>query len=856
MLTGALVCLLGGLFALEGLELKTARIELTGDELPFARRFLALEEEFGDLNRIVVTLRARDRSEARGYAAALTARIRADSTHFAGVFDRVGPEELQGQALLLLPSQRLEESATLAEEILPGWREGPLSGTLSGWARLVETRLEGGGSSGLDADFAERGEELLADATRLCRGQDVTTTAFDLVPAWDEAGYVWGSGDRLLLLVAFREDADGQLDPRTVSVTVLRALVQELGPEWPGVEVGLTGKPVLEVDEMATYEADSIRASIVALVGVTVLLILAFRRLSAPLLLGGSLALSVAATLGLATLWPGHLNLMAVVFVMVVIGLGVDFAIHLVGRYDEARGRGVEPGAALEEALGATGPAIAAGALTTAGAFFGAACTDFKGLREFGVVAGFGVLASLLVSVTIVPGLILLMDRGSAHRSPRPQPWLRGLERWTQSRPGWVLVGCLLVSVLAGIGASRLHYEGNLLLLQDPALPSVQLEHELLADPETRSWFLAYPAASLGELAEVTSRVALLPSVDRVESVLDLCPEDAPRRIVAARRFQTALRKWLVAEHAPSRRDSLKAANQSLIRVLERALDEALAGGVKEALPVLERLLSGARGLRAAIPPGELPPALARYEERLRVALQTRARPLSLGVLKIPTPDSLPPQLRERFVGARGSYLLRIYPKGNLWDPAQLTGFMGEVEETLPEVTGVPAMLHGASSVMVDSYREAGWIALGVVSLSLLVLFRRLRPTLIALSALGVGVLWTAGLMGWLGFDLNPANLIALPLMLGIGIDSAVHVVHRASKPRAPGRALIATSLGRALIYSGLTSVASFGTLALARHPGTASMGVAISLSIAACLAAGLVVTPALWRLSAPRSGS
>lgn len=847
---GALICLLGGLAAWGGLELKTARIELTGAELPFARRFLALEAEFGDLNRIVVTVQSPSRRQTRAYAAALAARLRADPRHFAGVSERIGPEELRGQALLLLPPERLAEGVDLAERALPAWREGTLTGLLRGWAKVVAGRLEEGGRAGYDATLAERGELLLSDLEAVCGGREVTEVATHELPAWDEAGYVWGSDDRLLLLVAFREQAPaspgGELDPRTASVEAARALIRELAPAWPGVEVGLTGKPVLEVDEMATYERDSLRSSAVALVSVTLLLILALRRLSAPLLIGGCLALSVAGTLGLATLWPGHLNLMAVVFVMVVIGLGVDFAIHLVGRYDEARGRGLEASGALCEALHATGPALAAGALTTAGAFCGAAFTDFKGLREFGVVAGFGVLAALSVSVSVVPALLLLLDRRRSTTSPAPPAEaFRALDRWSRARPGAVLALCAALTLAAGWGATRLRYEGNLLLLQDPDLPSVRLEHELLRDPATTSWFLAYPAQSLSELAAVQSRVALLPGVDRVGSVLDLCPPEAPGRLAEAERLRTLLRAWLATPPPPSSGEGLRAACAELAAVLERALDEALAAGLEEALPVLEGLLERARRLAVAIP-ARLPPSAQSYEERLWANLAGRARPLVAGDLNA-SPAGLPPILRERLIGPRGSYLLRIYPKENLWDPEALAAFVAEVEGAAPGVTGVPAMLHGASSVMLAAYQRAGWIALGLVSLGLLVWFRRLRPALIALASLGVGVIWTAGLMGWLGQELNPANLIALPLMLGIGIDSAVHVVHRAS---AGGEGVLGASLGRALLYSGLTSVASFGTLGLATHPGTASMGSAISLAILACVSAGILVAPALWHLS------
>jgi predicted RND superfamily exporter protein len=198
--------------------------------------------------------------------------------------------------------------------------------------------------------------------------------------------------------------------------------------------------------------------------------------------------------------------------------------------------------------------------------------------------------------------------------------------------------------------------------------------------------------------------------------------------------------------------------------------------------------------------------------------------------------------------------MLRIYPRAALWDPAERQAFIDEVRSVIPEVSGVPVLLHESSRQMARGYLAAGVYAFAAVVVLLLLHFRSLRNTLLALLALLLGGLWLAGLMAACRIDLNPANLIALPLLLGIGIDTAVHVIHRGSQ-EGPGAPLVATSLGRALVYSGLTSVASFGSLMLADHPGTASIGSTISLGVFCCVLAGLTVPPAALQLLARRSG-
>jgi hopanoid biosynthesis associated RND transporter like protein HpnN len=847
---GALVCVLAGGVAAKNLKMKTSRIELTGAEVPFAKRHLELEDEFGDLNRLVVALHG-DPAMVRLAAEALVARVREDSQHFRSVFHRVSPAELGPHALLFVPPAQMKEAEATLERVLPELRRGALAGAVGGLATELQARLdagptpnedsqEGSQEGGLLLDWATR---LLGDTQRTLGGDAVSETPLDRISGLDEAGYAWGADGRtLIVLVAFREEV-GALDSRTTSVKALRRIVKELAAAHIHVDFGLTGKPVLEVDEMATYEADSLRASLFALVAVTLLLVFALRRLTGPLLVGGCLILAVALTLGLASVWPGHLNLMAVVFVMVVIGLGVDFGIHLVGRYDEARAGGADSTSALVTALSRVGPAVAAGGATTAGAFFGALLTEFKGLREFGVVAGLGVFACMAVMLTILPALVVLVDRGS-HRGVGGS-WLGFLDRWTQQHPKAVL------GVVAGLSLGALsllpslRYDADLLKMQDPNLDSVKLELQLLEDARLTSWFLAYSTKDPAQLAAVASSVMTLPGVKRVESALSVLPADADARLPRARRVQRRLRA-VVGEGLPaSDAAGLRASLERLVDVIDDALEQAVANDIGEAITVLEDLGSAAEAARDALPPQGLPPATLDYDRRLANALGRRLTPVIQGELASSNPKDLPPALRDRFIGPQGSYLLRIYPRGNLWHPDELHAFLSEVRTVLPEVSGVPVLLHDSSALMLRSYQRAGWVALGVISLCLVLLFRSLGPTLLTLLTLLIGALWTAGLMAALGVELNPANLVALPLLLGIGVDTAVHVVHRA-RDLAPGEPLAGTSLGHALVFSGLTSAASFGSLLLADHPGTASIGAAIALGVLCCVGAGLTIPAAV----------
>lgn len=836
-----------GVAAVNGLGLATARLDLIGRDVPYVKRILDLESELGDLNSIVVVVRSRSPARARAFTDALAERIRADRKRFRGEFHRIDPGAFGPQALLYLPPERLAALDGAAAELLPSLGRGALPGALDGFAAFLEARLrEGRPEAGGEASLAALAQGLLADTRRAFAGELPEGTPIDVIPGWDDAGYVRGADGTHVMLVAFNEEETGALDPKSAAVDALRGWLDAMAPRFPAVDAALTGKPVLDVDEMRTYQTDSARATIAALIGVTLLLVLAFRRLTGPLLVGACLALAVVITLGLATAWPGHLNLMAVVFVIVVIGLGVDFGIHFVARYDEVLAEGVAPGPALGQALATAGPAIVAGAATTAAAFASAALTTFQGLREFGVIAAFGVLASLAVMLTVLPALLRIVDR-SGRRSSRPGRGFAWLDALHRDHPGKLLLGAAALTVVAAVCGRGVTYDGNLLRLQDPTLPSVQLEQSLLEDDRLSGWFLAYPAPDLTDLERAADVARAVPGVRRVESILDRLPASQQESLGPARRLQGRLATTAIPAAWPDER--LPEALGRLGLALEDALDRVLAGADPATIELLEGLLLETEEALDAAQEGPWPAAVRQYDQRLRAALTARLEGLAAPPIEPLTVDTLPVALRDRLVGKRGTLLLRIFPEGDLWDPVARGGLLKRVRAVLPEVTGIPILLHESSASMAGGYVQAGGYAAVVVALLLLLHFRDLRAAGLAALALAIGGVWWLGAMGVLGIDLNPANLVALPLLLGVGIDTSVHVIHRL-RESPPGVPLIGTSLGNALVFSGLTSAVSFGSLLLASHPGTASIGATIALGVGACLAAGLWVPPAIvaWR--------
>ncbi len=872
--------LAAGALAWRGLEVETDRMRLIGEQHRFHQNFRELLAEFGDVDAMVVLLRAPDRPSARTAGDRLAARLAAEPALFPNVYYRVPPEALAGKALLFLDLEAvaaIEARLRLGRPAVRGLLERGLGGFFEEAAALVgalgaqEEAPPDAAALGFLPAFAETVAAGLA-------GERPPPPWRAWIPPGALAGrdgYTWTSDGRLVLLVQPARERD--LESVGASVRRLRVLLGEEVARTSGLEVGLTGEPVLEVDELATFQRDAWWATLASLVGVTLLLAIATRRLVGPILATASLAAALIVTLGAVTLWPGRLNLISAAFCALLIGLGIDYAIHWVSRYDEERARGREGAAALAAALRATGWAIAAGAATTALAFLATVFTEVEGIREFGVVAGIGVVLALVATTTLLPATIVLADRGLGGRRARPRSaWPRSrlawaLDRAVERRPGAVLLACVALTALAaayagGVGAARprVGYDADLLALQVQELESVRLAREVLLDERLSGMFCAITCADVESLRRLEREFRRLETVRGTSSILDVVPPDQPAKLALLARIRATLAevpREPARDPRPARERAahLARALEALVGALEQAARGALRAGEAQAVEwvvgLQERLEALGVAARAALADPAAAARLARYEERLvhelGDALAGLAREAATAPLEI---DTLPAVVRDRFVGRTGKLLLRVYPAVDVWTEDGLRRFVEEVRRVAPDAGGVPVQFYAADALLRDGYVRASLLALAFVAFYLVVHFRGALLPVVALLTLLAGATWAAGALALLGVDLNPANLLALPLVLGIGIDYPIHLIHRDREARrfpslAGAPAIVATSTGRAVFLSALTTCLAFGALALSDHRGIASIGVTICVGVGASLLASVLLCPALLRL-------
>ncbi|MBI3724319.1 MMPL family transporter [bacterium] len=898
----AILTVLASVFAWFHLTLDTDRNRLIGENLPYNQRYIALEKEFGDLAALTVVVEARSRKRAQEFALDLDAACSKDAENFGPIFYRVDLDRLKGHVLKLAQLEDLKELRTTLEDAkLPdrmAAKEG-MGGLFTGLGAHVRQRVESG-----DVDRGEGGADMggilfgVIDGVEgaLRNGAPYSTPwegkvddgwAWEPVPPEGSPTSRYGpSGARLIVLI--QPVPRPGVDTAEQSVHALRALLDNYkkDPKWADVVLGLTGGPVLAVDEMETYRRDATIATVVGFFAVILLFMISFRRVLGPLCAGICLAMAIAFTLAFAAIWPGHLNLISIVFLEILIGLGIDFGIHLISRYDEERTYGMEPGPALEAALGLTGRASAAGAMTTALAFMATLLADFRGIQEFGVIAAVGILFCLATMLVVLPAMIVLADRGRGGMKRRPRPGFartRGalaLDRWSIHDPWTLVIACVLLGWLAlTVAALRLRYSGNLLELQATGLESVKYANDLVQgdtianlvcdSPEQLERYTAklrslerrivkkyecLPVQQEEKLAEIAKIGSILESVppggvgdgkDKPRPVEDPTP---PADAVDARKALENFRGG-VSEFA------------SALRIAE---DEAGNSGRSDDVRGIEQILRRLDALLEAANP-EAPDPLKRalglveFEKGFRKELSdlmVRLRQESASPNKI-GPDDLPPALRDRFVGKSGKFLIHIYPGQKIFDDKPLEEFIRtirSVPEFKDELTGVPVQIYETGKRMKEGYEKAGLISFLFIALYLLVHYRSFARAGITLAALVVGAAIGTGALALKGETLNPANMLAIPLTLGIGVCYAIQLVHRHrqayARPSVAGpQPVIATSTGRGVVLSAGTNVVGFGALALAQHQGTASIGWAITFGVLGCLVAALFFLPALLRI-------
>ena len=857
---------LAGLYTARTLTFQSSSVEFLPQHHVYVQRFKDNLREFGELNDIVVVVEASPVATARVYADRLAAEIRA-VPGVKRVAHRIDPDSFTGHALLFLSTERLNEIRDKVLEhrrFLQRYAATPtLAGLFDALAEEIARRfatgfvdlgLGDGPAEGLDAGFLDTLLEVVTDSL------DASTPVPSpwgrvFAPGAEEtgAGYFRSGDDRLFfILVEPSRDVRNFTDNEHL-ISTIRRLIGVLHVANPGVAAGVTGTPALSNDEMLTAFRDSTAATILAFALTLASLLIVIRRLAQPVVMLAVLAVSLAWTLGIVSATIGHLSVFSVMFISLLLGLGIDYGVYVLLRYERELVRGPTPRDALEIMARRTGPGILFGALTAAGTFGVLMLTEFKGIQEFGFIAGTSIFMAFLAMMTVFPATLVVMARHS--RSARVQrvparttdERVAPLERILGLRTPIVLSAALLTAgALAALPALRFDY--NRLNLQAQATESVTWERKIA---ETRrSGFAALTTAdSLSELSVKQAAFERLPAVAEVVSVLKIIPSEQAAKIATIRQIAPLLVGLRVAPRTPFDVRATTDALQTLDRRLDMAVREAEG---RTSVQSLRAARARAEALVARLRTGgaELAGRLVAIEARLHDDFVAKLTRLQDNLVATPiTVASLPEELQRKFVGVTGRLLLQIYPAIDTWEREGAREFVTAVRTVDPAVTGSPVISYEATRLMEAAYLHGTIYAVVLVTAFAAIMLRRPLDALLSVTPVLLGTLWTVGFMRVFGLSFNLANVWGLPLIIGGAAEFGLNVTLRYRESIATGGPAFPRSTVMAVVLNGLTTLAGFGSLMVAHHRGIFGLGLLLTVGVACSLAASLVVLPLLLRL-------
>jgi hopanoid biosynthesis associated RND transporter like protein HpnN len=659
------------------------------------------------------------------------------------------------------------------------------------------------------------------------------------------------------------------------AVERLRELAAQTKAEVPGINVGITGEPVLEYDEMAQSQYDTTVATMVSLVLVALIFIYGYSESGRPIKATICLIAGLAYTMAFATLVIGHLNILTITFLPMLIGLAIDFGVHLVTRYEEELRQGKTERQALEKAIVYTGQGIFTGCFTTAGAFLAMSFTDFKGIQEMGIISGGGLLICLIPMMTLLP-VLLLRGRQNVldHTFPQGIERRARLERMWLERP--LLVAGITVALCAVSLAKfrKVHFDYNLLHMQSKGLPAVVFEQKLIDSAEKSVLYCAVIAKSLPAALELETRLTNLPAVGSVDSMARYLSENQTQKLELVGQVKKELAPIRFAEMDadPVNVPELSRTLWILHGYIGLALGDIEQESNKSGKSDNQELSGNLKSLRQAIEqlrqrmfddPPQAAKKLASFQRALfsdiRETFDALKNQDNSGPLRA---EDLPPALRHRFVSKSGElYLLQVYPKKDVWQRENQEEFVSQLRNSLnphntdtPIITGTPVQLLEYTTLLKNSYVQAAWYSLAAIAILVFIHFRSLTCVILSLLPVAVGTIWMVGFMGWFGVPFNPANIMTLPLVIGIGVTSGIHILNRYAEERKPS--ILAKSTGKAVFISALTTIVGFGSLMLAKHQGISSLGCVMAVGTTTCMLAALTFLPAILNLLSHRGWS
>ena len=840
IVAGALAALASCLYTTNHFAMDTNSETLISTKLPWRQQEARFDRRFPQRNNLIlVVIDGATAERANGAADTLAAKLAENKTMFPAVRRPDGGTFFERNGLLFLSEQEVRDTTqklVTAQPVLGALAADP---SLRGVMDSLSTVLMGIAHD--QAKLSDIDDPMVAFADTL----EKTERGESAFLSWRTlfAGNTGGERLRTFVEVQPKLDYDA-LSPGAAASQAIRQDARALGltPD-KGVRVRLTGPVPLADEEFASISERAGVMGIAMLLAVTLSLWLAVGSFRIIFCILATLATGLSLTMALGLMAVGTFNIISIAFIALFVGLGVDFAIQFTVRYRSERHRSGDLEAALKRAGWRVGTPLALAAAATAAGFFSFLPTDYVGVGELGLIAGMGMIIAFALSISLLPALIMLI-KPPGEEERVGFAFFAPVDRFVATHRRHILIAGAVAGVAALATVPFLKFDFNPLHLRNRQVESMSTLFDLMTDPDTSPNTIDVLAPSLDATDKLAAKLSKSPLIGQVLTLKSFVPEDQPKKLAmisdTAFLLDATLNPFAVKPQ-PSDMEivaSLTAAAGGLRQAArvhskkQPASEKQAAADARRLSRALEILAKGPQETRLAAA-NALVPGLDTLLNELRNALQ--AGPVSI--------KTMPPDLVSEWVAADGTARLQVFPKTNVNDNKSLKRFSKAVLAVTPNATGTPITIQDSGQTIVGAFIEAGFWSFLVITVLLVAVLRRERDVIMTILPLVLTALLTLATCRVAGLQLNFANIIALPLLFGIGVAFNIYFV---VAWRAGSRTLLQSSLTRAIIFSALTTASGFGSLWLSNHPGTASMGELLVISLAWTLFTTLFFLPAL----------
>ena len=833
VLLALILAIAAGFYTARHFKINTDINTLISLKLDWRQRDIQFEQAF-DRERTILAVVDAPTPELTGAArTALEQKLSGDTKHFESVQALGGGEFFEKNGLLFLPVAEVGrvtgqfESAAPLIEIMAG------DPSIRGLTGALETGLAGIKRGQFKLDSTQRPFNLIAQTV-----ESVLNTGSGTF-SWRElvSDKPLTDSDRRAF-IEFKPILDyNALQPGKDATDAIRQAARDLNLAGEyGARVRLTGPVPIANEEYATVQDGAIVNGIGTVLVVLVILWMALHSSKIIFAVFLNLFIGLSLTTAVGLMMVGSLNLLSVAFAVLFVGLGVDFGIQYSVRYRSERFKSNDLRLALEQAAERSAVPLSLAAMATAAGFLCFLPTDYKGISELGEIAGAGMLIAFTSSITVLPALLRLLNP-PGEKEPVGYAFLAPVDHFLEKHRVPIIVGTLLLAIAGLPLLYFLSFDFNPINLRSPKVESIATFLDLRKDPNTGANAINVMTNSDADAKKIAERLEKLPEVLSVRWLDSFVPEDQPAKLKLIAQGAKVLNPALNPDSIdppPSDAENVEALKGSADSLRKTAGDAKGPGAVasRRLADALSKLAESNQATRDKTQAIFVTP-LKLMLDQLKKSLQ--AQPNSL--------KTLPADLVNSWKTKDGLQRVEALPRGDPNDNDTLRRFASAVLAAEPNAIGGPVSILKSGDTVVKAFIHAGIWALVVISLLLWLALRRITDVLLTLVPLLVAGAVTLEICVLIGMPLNFANIVALPLMLGIGVAFKIYYV---TAWRSGRTNLLQTSLTRAIFFSAMTTATAFGSLWLSSHPGTASMGKLLALSLLTTLAAVLLFQPAL----------